>query len=100
MKGWQWSVFGSVDGEAAAASLVTGLTHRLGWTAPELFAVYLEHGMVRLDACGVMMVGNEPTRGIEANRILFERTSGYPNGPGQVWGMPVWKFARRGGQTK
>lgn len=34
--------------------------HRLGWTAPELFAVHPEHGTIRLDACGVLMIGGEP----------------------------------------
>ncbi len=37
-------------------------------------------------------------RGVEAERIQFERTSGYRNGPGQVWGVPVWEYARSGGR--
>ncbi len=40
------------------------------------------------------MIGAEPARDVEANRILFERTSGYRNGPGQAWGVPVWEYAR------
>jgi hypothetical protein len=71
--------------------------HRLGWTAPELFGVHPQHGTIRVDYCGVLMVGTEPARGVEANRVLFERTSGYRNGPGQQWGIPVWEFAKRGG---
>lgn len=70
--------------------------HRLGWTAPELFAVHPEHGTARIDACGVLMIGAEPARGVEDGRVRFERTSGYRNGPGRVWGVPVWEFARTG----
>ena len=69
--------------------------HRLGWTAQELFAVHPEHGTIRVDWCGVLMVGVEPARGVEADRVLFERTSGYRNGRGQQWGVPVWEFAMK-----
>jgi hypothetical protein len=71
--------------------------HRLGWTAPQLFGVHPQHGTIRVDYCGVLMVGAEPVRGVEAHRVLFERTSGYRNRPGQIWGIPVWEFARKGG---
>ncbi len=57
--------------------------HRLGWTAPELFAVHPQHETIRLDACGALMLGGEAARGVEANRVVFERTSGYRNGPGR-----------------
>lgn len=77
--------------------LLTGLNHRLGWTASELFAVHPEHGTTRLDACWMLMVGSEPVRGIEPDRVLFERNSGCRNGQGQTWGVPVWAFARGGG---
>lgn len=70
--------------------------HRLGWTAAELFAVHPEHGTARIDFCGVLMIGAEPARGVEANRIRFERTSGYRDAPGRVWGVPVWEYARTG----
>jgi hypothetical protein len=71
--------------------------HRHGWTAPELFAVHPEHGTLRVDYCGVLMVVSEPARGVEAQRILFERLTGYRNKVGQQWGLPVWEFAKRGG---
>lgn len=71
--------------------------HRLGWTAPELFAVHPQHGTTRLDLCGVLMFGGEAARGVEANRVVFERTSGYRNGAGQLWGVPIWEFAKDGG---
>ena len=70
--------------------------YRLGWTAQELFAVHPEHGTIRVDHCGVLMVGSQPAIGVEANRILFERTAGYRDGPGQQWGIPVWEFAKKG----
>lgn len=70
--------------------------HRHGWTAPELFAVHPEHGTLRVDYCGVLMVVSEPARGVEAQRILFERLTGYRNKVGQVWGIPIWEFAKRG----
>jgi hypothetical protein len=50
-----------------------------------------------VDYCGALMIGAEPVRSVEANRILFERTSAYRNGPGQQWGVPVWDFAARAG---
>ncbi len=34
--------------------------HRLGWTAADLFAVNPEHGMIRLDACGMPMIAGVP----------------------------------------
>ena len=73
---------------------------RLGWTAAELFAVHPEHGTVRIEACGVLMISAEAARGVDANRVVFERTSGYRNGPGKVWGVPVWEFARGASRTK
>ena len=47
-----------------------------------------EHGTIRLDVCGVLMIGGSPVRSVEATRVVFERTSGYRNGPGRVWGVP------------
>ncbi|MFF9549759.1 hypothetical protein [Methylobacterium fujisawaense] len=44
------------------------------------------------------MVNASRTVGVEPNRIVFDRFSGYPTKPGQTWGPPVWDFAakRRG----
>jgi hypothetical protein len=50
---------------------------------PELFAVHPEHGTLRVDYCGVLMVVSEPARGVEAQRISFERLTGYRNKQGQ-----------------
>jgi hypothetical protein len=71
--------------------------HRLGWTAPQLFGVHPDHGTLRVDYCGALMVGGTPARGVEANRVLFEQTAAYRDRQGQEWGVPVWEFAARGG---
>lgn len=71
-------------------------THRFGLKAPELFVVHPDHGSLRVDYCGVLMVVSEPARGVEAQRILFERLTGYRNKQGQQWGIPVWEFAKKG----
>ncbi|MGH1571295.1 hypothetical protein ACRAWG_12130 [Methylobacterium sp. P31] len=71
-------------------------SYRLGWTAPQLFGVHPQNGTLRIDSCGALMVGSDPARGVEASRILFERTAVYRNRPGQEWGVPVWEFAARG----
>ena len=70
--------------------------HALGWTAPELFAVHPEHGTLRVDYCGVLMVTGARAQAVEASRLVFERGSAYRTHPGQVWGVPVWEFAARG----
>ncbi|MGH1572697.1 hypothetical protein ACRAWG_21020 [Methylobacterium sp. P31] len=56
---------------------------RLGWTAPQLFGVHPVHGTVLVDFCGALMIAAAPALGIEATRVLFERTSAYRNLPGQ-----------------
>lgn len=68
--------------------------HRLGWTAPELFAVHPEHGTLRIDYCGVLMIADNRPLTVEATRIVTARGSAYRDKPGQVWGVPVWEYAR------
>ena len=70
--------------------------HALGWTAAELFALHPEHGTLRVDYCGVMMVSGSKAVAVEPTRIVFDRGSGYRTKQGQVWGIPVWEFAARG----
>ena len=70
--------------------------HRLGWTAPQLFGVHLEHGFLRVEYAGALMVNSSPVVGVEPDRIVFDRFSGYRSKPGQTWGPPVWEFAARG----
>ena len=70
--------------------------HSLGWTAAELFALHPEHGTLRVEFCGVLMVSGSKAIAVEPTRIVFDRGSGYRTKQGQVWGIPVWEFARKG----
>jgi hypothetical protein len=70
--------------------------HALGWTAPELFALHPEHGTLLVDYCGVLMVFGSKAVAVEPTRIVFDRGSGYRTKQGQVWGIPVWEFAKKG----
>lgn len=70
--------------------------HRLGWTPAELFAVHPGHGTLRMDHCGVFMVVSESAMAVEAQRIVFERLTGYRSTVGQQLCISVWKFARKG----
>ena len=71
--------------------------HSLGWTASQLFGVHPEHGTLRVEYCGVLMIAGEKALAVEADRVLFERTSGYRNTPGKVWGPPIWEFKPKAG---
>ena len=68
---------------------------RLISTAPELFGVHPEHGLLRVDWCGVMVIGGRKAIGIKADRIPFGNLSGYRNVPGTPVGIPIWEFAAR-----
>jgi hypothetical protein len=70
--------------------------HALGWTAAELFGLHPEHGTLRVEFCGVLMVSGSKAMAVEPTRIVFDRGSGYRTKQGQVWGIPVWEFAARG----
>ena len=70
--------------------------HRLGWTAPELFAVHPEHGTLRLEMCGVLMVSGRKVDSVAADCISFGNQTGYRGMPGQVFGPPIWEFAAKG----
>ena len=69
--------------------------HRLGWTAPELFGVHPTSGTLRVDSCGVLMLGTGAAEAIHADRVVFAQTSGYRFLKGQTPGIPVWEFATR-----
>jgi len=70
--------------------------HRLGWTAPELFGVPPTSGALRVDSCGVLMLGPSAAQAVHADRTAFAQTSGYRPLKGQTLGIPVWEFAARG----
>jgi hypothetical protein len=67
--------------------------HRLGWAAEQLFGVHPEHGFLRVEYAGALMVNDSPVVGAEPDRIVFDRCSGYRLKPGQTLGPPVWEFA-------
>ena len=71
--------------------------HGLGWTASQLFGVHPEHGTLRVEYCGALMIAGKKAQAVEADRILFERTSSYRNTPGKVWGPPIWEFKAKAG---
>lgn len=66
----------------------------LGWTAPRLFGVHREAGIVRTDACGalVLPICGEP-RAITATEVSFGHLT-YRVKPGQPVGVPWWEWGR------
>ncbi|MCB4802628.1 hypothetical protein QO001_002180 [Methylobacterium brachiatum] len=70
--------------------------HRTGWTAEQLFGVHPEHGFLRAEYAGALMVNDSWVIGIEPARIVFDRFPGYRTKPGQTFGPPVWQFTARG----
>jgi hypothetical protein len=66
--------------------------HTLGWTAPQLFVVHPDHCTLRVEYCGALMIAGNRVQGVDADRIMFERTAARRDKPGQVWGPPIWEF--------
>ena len=66
----------------------------LGWTAPRLFGVHAEIGIVRVDHCGglVLPLGG-PVRAITATEISFGHLT-HREKPGQLEGVLIWEFGR------
>ncbi|MDP4024442.1 hypothetical protein Q8W71_17595 [Methylobacterium sp. NEAU 140] len=66
----------------------------LGWTAPRLFGVHFEIGIVRVDCCGalVLPIGG-PVRAITATEISLGHLT-HREKPGQTPGPPIWEFGR------
>ncbi|TXN73454.1 hypothetical protein FV230_01230 [Methylobacterium sp. WL6] len=62
----------------------------LGWTAHRLFGVHPEAGIIRVDACGglVLPIGG-PVRAITAATISFGHLT-HRDMPGRPQGVPVW----------
>ncbi|MCJ2085793.1 hypothetical protein MKK88_07265 [Methylobacterium sp. E-005] len=58
--------------------------HWMGWTAAELFAVHPDHGTLRGEVCGVLMVSGSKVVTVEPARVVFAGGSGYRTKPGQV----------------
>ena len=66
----------------------------LGWTAARLFGVHPEAGIVRVDACGALVLPvSGPVRAITATEIRFGHLT-HREKPGQLAGIPWWEFGR------
>jgi hypothetical protein len=59
--------------------------------------VHPEHGTLRVEYCGTLMTSSSRALSVEADRVLFGRTSSYRDKRGQEWGPPIWEFAAKGG---
>src|ERR1700761_7400844 len=55
--------------------------HDLGWTAEQLFGLHPEHGTLRIERCGVMMITGNRAQAVEPTRVVFERGSAYRTKP-------------------
>ncbi|WP_336490909.1 hypothetical protein [Methylobacterium nigriterrae] len=61
-------------------------------TAPELFGVHPNVGIIRSDYCGALMLSGEKATAISADRIRFKLTAYYRHVPGCGVGVPIWAF--------
>ena len=66
----------------------------LGWTAPRLFGVHPSAGIVRVDACGALVLpAGGDVRALSATEIRFGHLT-HREKPGQPEGVPVWEVAQ------
>lgn len=66
----------------------------LGWTASRLFGVHPQAGIVRVDACGALVLPiSGPVRAITATEIAFGHLT-HREKPGKSQGVPWWEFGR------
>lgn len=66
----------------------------LGWTAPRLFGVHPSAGIVRVDACGALVLPiTGAVRIITATEVRFGYLT-HREKPGQPQGIPIWRFGR------
>lgn len=66
-----------------------------GWTTLQLFGVHPSLGVLRSDFCGALVLSGEKVSGVEANRILFQRTHYRRDVPGvPIGGVTLWAFKR------
>ncbi|MHB2205091.1 hypothetical protein [Methylobacterium sp. CM6257] len=62
----------------------------------ELFGVHPSCGTLRLGSCGGLMLGTGAVQAVHADRVTFAQTAGYRFLKGQMPGVPIWEFARKG----
>ena len=66
----------------------------LGWTASRLFGVHETAGIVRVDACGALVLPmSGPVRAITATEISFGHLT-HRQKPGQPAGVPWWEWGQ------
>lgn len=44
-----------------------------------------------------LMVAGKRAVGVEADRVVFERTAAYRTTPGKAWDPPIWELAAKAG---
>jgi hypothetical protein len=52
---------------------------------------------MRPEYCGALMITGDRVQGVEADRIVFERTAARRDKQGQEWGPPIWEFKAKVG---
>lgn len=66
----------------------------LGWTAPRLFGVHPSAGIVRVDACGALVLpAGGDVRALTATEIRFGHLT-HREKPRQPEGVPLWEFGQ------
>ena len=60
------------------------------WTAPELFGVQPQAGVIRADDCGALVLSGVKVSAVAADRIAFTQTAYYRHVPGCGVGVPIW----------
>lgn len=66
----------------------------LGWTAPRLFGVHPVAGIVRVDACGALVLpAGGDVRALTATEIRFGHLT-HREKPGQPEGVPLWELGQ------
>ncbi|TXM98973.1 hypothetical protein FV242_27065 [Methylobacterium sp. WL64] len=66
----------------------------LGWTASRLFGVHEAAGIIRVDACGALVLPTSGAiRAITATEISFGHLTHYWK-PHRLTGIPIWKFGQ------
>ncbi|MGE8128956.1 hypothetical protein ACQKQD_18445 [Methylobacterium sp. NPDC080182] len=66
----------------------------LGWTSARLFGAHREAGIVRVDACGALVLPiSGPVRAITATEVRFGHLT-HREKPGQLAGVPWWEWGR------
>jgi hypothetical protein len=80
-----------LEASSGASSLASAFEPVRQKVLPSLW----QYGTVRAEYAGALKISERPVVGVESQRIVFIRFSGYRTRPGQIWGAPVWEFVER-----